>query len=233
MSASSANTSRSVNGLPANSSPVNKAQAVSQRVYRLLLLIYPLEFRREYGPHMAQLFRDCCRAADTRDGRPGLWRLWLRTLLDLVQTAPKEHLENLRKENSFMKNLRSDALAFCGCIGIIIIALVLLTYGRNHNVSAILFFGYALDAVVTTGVIGNLIVFLLVKTTSLNPLRTALWTFLVVHAAPVLLLAVVGSRIDPQFRFGSVLIGYVVSFLFWFGVHWIWSQTRKQPAALA
>ena len=159
--------------------------------------------------------------------------MWLRTLLDLIESVPKEQLENLRKENSLMKNLRNDALALCGCIAIIVLALVLLTYGRNHNVSAILFFGYALDAVVTTGVIGNLIVFLLVKMTRLNPLRIALWTFLVVHVTPVLLLAVVGSRIDPQFRFGSVLIGYVVSFLFWFGVHWIWSQTRKQPPALA
>ena len=132
-----------------------------------------------------------------------------------------------------MKNLRSDAVALCGCIGIVVCAMVLLSYGRKHEVSSILLFGYVLDALVTAGVVGNLIVFLLVKTTSLNPLRIALWTFLVVHAAPVLLLALIGSRMEPNFRFGSVLIGYVVSFLFWFGVHWIWSQTRKQPPALA
>ena len=132
-----------------------------------------------------------------------------------------------------MKNLRNDALALCGCIGIIIIAMLLLSYGKKHEVSSILVFGYALDALVTAGVIGNLVVFLLVKTTRFNPLRIALWTFLVVNAGPVLLLAIVGSRMDPNFRLGSVLIGYVVSFLFWFGVHWIWSQMRKQSQALA
>jgi len=220
-------------GRSAGSSPVDNRHAVSQRIYRLLLRCYPQEFRREYGPHMVQLFRDCCRSAAVRDGRAGLCRLWLRVLLDLIRTAPEEHLQKLRKENCVMKNLRSDAVALCGCIGIVVCAMVLLSYGRKHEVSSILLFGYALDALVTAGVVGNLIVFLLVKTTSLNPLRIALWTFLVVHAAPVLLLALIGSRMEPNFRFGSVLIGYVVSFLFWFGVHWIWSQTRKQPPALA
>lgn len=231
MSASSTNTSRqSANRFPANSLPESKGHAVSERVYRLLLLAYPLEFRREYGPHMAQLFRDCCRATDTRYGRMWLWRLWQRTLLDLAQTAPKEHLENLRKENSVMKNLRNDALALCCCIGIIVIAVVLLSYGKKHDVSSILVFGNALDALVTAGVIGNLIVFLLVKTTRLNSLRSALWTFLAVNATLLFVTVLIGNRVDPQFSLGSVLIGYIVSFLFWFGLHWMWARSSGQLA---
>ena len=209
---------------PANSNSGNTRRAVSERVYRLLLLAYPLEFRREYGPSMVQLFRDCCRE-DTRDSHSGLWRLWLRTLLDLVQTAPKEHLEKLRKENSVMKHLRNDALALFGCIGIIVIALGLLSYGRKHEVASILIFGYALDALVTAGVIGNLIVFLLVKTTRLNSLRIALWTFLVSNAALLFIAVLIGNRVDPQFRVVPVLIGYTVSFLFWFGLHWMWGKS--------
>lgn len=213
----------------ANSPFANKGLAVSERVYRLLLLAYPSEFRREYGPCMAQLFRDCCRD-DTRDNRSGLWRLWLRTLLDLVQTAPKEHLESLRKENSVMKHLRNDALALFGCIGIIVIALALLTYGRKHEVASILTFGYALDALVSAGVVGNLIVFLLVKTTRLNSLRIALWTFLAIHAALLLIAVIIGIRVEPQFPLGAVLTGYVISFLFWFGLHWMWAKSSRQLA---
>jgi hypothetical protein len=87
--------------------------------------------------------------------------------------------------------------------------------------------------VVVTGVIGNLIVFLLVKTTRLDPVRLALWTFLIVNGLPAIVLAFVGSRIDPQFRMTATLVGYAASFLFWFGVHWAWSQTkaRMQPAS--
>ncbi|MDQ3473759.1 MAG: hypothetical protein M3447_08480, partial [Acidobacteriota bacterium] len=90
--------------------------------------------------------------------------------------------------------------------------------------------GYILDAVVTTGLIGNLIVFILAKTTRLNSLRTAFWTFLIVTAVPAILVTFIGSRVDPQFRLGSVLVGYVVSFLFWYGLHWMWSQ-KSQIAA--
>jgi hypothetical protein len=203
------------------------------RFYGLLLLAYPAEFRREYGPHMSQVFRDCYYAEKRRGQTVALLRLWLRTLADLVLTAPKEHLENLGKENGIMKNMRRDALALLGCIAIIVIAFLLLSYGRSPELSSISIFGYVLDALVTAGIVGNFIVFLLVKTTKLNPLRTALWTFLVVNAAPVLVLAIIGSRIDPQFRLGSVLLGYVVSFLFWLGLHWVWSQTKNPPGAFA
>ncbi len=76
------------------------------------------------------------------------------------------------------------------------------------------------------------IVFLLAKTTRFDPLRVALWTFLIVNGVPAIVLAFIGSRIDPQFRTTATLVGYAASFLFWFGVHWIWSQTkgRMQPA---
>ena len=111
----------------------------------------------------------------------------------------------------------------------IVVALVLLTYGRKHEVSSILLFGHALDALISAGLLGNLIVFLLVKTTRLNPLRIALWTFLAINAALLLVSGIIGSRVDPQFKLGSVLIGYDVSFLFWFGVHWLWAQ--KKPSA--
>lgn len=210
--------------------PANHNEAISERVYAWLLKAYPVEFRREYGSQMLQLFRDCCREAERNGSLLGFWRLWVHTLLDLFQTATKEHIEDIGKENSVMKNLQKDVVALLGCIGIIVIAFLLLSYGRKHEVSTILMFGYALDALVTVGVIGNLIVFLLVKTTRLNPLRIALWTFLVVNAVLVVLVAITVGRSDPQFRLGSVLIGYVVSFLFWFGLHWMWAKSSGQLA---
>ena len=130
-----------------------------------------------------------------------------------------------------MRNLRSDALALIGCIAIIVAAFFLLTYGRRHEVSSILIFGYALDALVTTGVIGNLIVFLLVKITRLKPLRIVFWTFLVINALPALALAFVGGRLSPNFKVGATLLGYAVSFLFWLGVHYLWAPMEKRQAA--
>ena len=102
-----------------------------------------------------------------------------------------------------MNNLRRDLLAVLATIGIIVVALMLLNYARASQVASILIFGHILDALVTTGIVGNLIVFLLVKLTKWNSLRIALWTFLIVHGLPVITLAFIGSKIDPHFRFGA------------------------------
>ena len=194
-----------------------------QRLFQMVLFAYPREFRREYGTQMEQLFHDCYRA-ETNRGRWGIGGLWVRTFLDLARTAPREHLENLGKDNTIMKDLGKNALGFLGSIALIVIAFLLLSYGRKHEVSTILIFGRVLDALVTAGIAGNLIIFLLMTIIQRNPLRIALWTLLLVNGALLLASTVVGSKVDPDFRFGGVMVGYVVSFVFWFGLHWIWSK---------
>lgn len=212
--------------------PAPRNSDLATRVYSLLLRGYPSPFRTDYGKDMAQLFRDCYLREKRQGGLSRLIFFWFRTLLDFMRTVPREHLDNLRKENTNMRNFGRDAVALLGCIGIILAAFFLLSYGRKHEAASILMFGYVLDAIVFTGVIGNLIVFLLAKTTRLDPLRVALWTFLLLNLVPAIVLAFIGGRIDPQFKTTATLVGYAVSFLFWFGLHWVWSQTkgRVQPA---
>jgi hypothetical protein len=199
----------------------------AERFFRVLLLAYPREFRSDYEREMLTVFRDCYRVEEDRGKLAGIYRLWWRLLFDVVQSAPKEHFEKFEKENFLMKNLRSDAIALIGCISIIVVALGLLTYGRKHEVSSILVLGYALDALVTTGVVGNLIVFLLAKTTRFKPLRIALWSFLTVSAVAAVISAIIDSRVSSPSRPGAILIGYAVSFLFWLGIHWLWAQRQN------
>ena len=113
-----------------------------------------------------------------------------------------------------------------GAIGIIVIAFALLTYGRRNEVASILVFGYVLDALVTTGVVGNLIVFVLSKATKLNPLRTAIWTFAIIHGVLLLLAVFLAGANDPRFNLAATVIGYVVSFAIWAGLHFAW---RHRP----
>jgi hypothetical protein len=195
---------------------------ISARLYEFLLFAYPPEFRRRFGNEMLQVFRDSYRA-EVRSGSLSIF--WLRTLSDLMFTAAKERADSSAKEGVFM-NRRSDLIALLGSIGIIVIAFVLLTYGRKNEVASILAFGFVLDALMTTGVIGNLIVFILSKTTKLDPLRIALWTFGVVHAVLLLLAVLVGARVDPTFKLVAVMIGYLVSFVIWAGLHFAW---RHRP----
>ena len=198
-------------------------------IYAILLLAYPREFRREYGSQMVLLLLDCQRDARTAPARS---RIWLRTLFDLVRTAPREHLEKIRKENKFMRNLRTDLLAVGGCVLIIVGALLLLNYGRSHQVSSILLFGHVLDALVFTGAVGNLIVFLLTKLTRFRPLRVALWTFLIVSLVPAIAISLIAGVADPNFNVPKVIIGYVFSFFFWYGLHWLWSH-KLNPSETA
>ena len=127
-----------------------------------------------------------------------------------------------------MNTLRRDIVSIVGCTAIIVVAFALLSYGRAHEVPSILAFGRVLDAIVTTGILGNLIIFLLVKTTRWDSLRIALRTFVVVHAVPLIILAIVGPRIEAQFRLAPILVAYFVSFLFWFGLHWAWHLSNRE-----
>lgn len=200
---------------------------ISYRIYGLLLFAYPPEFRRRFGDEMLQVFRDCCRDEARMRTLAGFW---LRTLLDLILTAAKERTDRSGREG--VMNRRKDTIALLGCVGIIVIAFLLLSYGRRNEVSSILTYGYVLDALVTTGVVGNLVVSLLAITTRLNPLRTALWTFAIVHAVPVLFLALVVGPSDPKFNLSRVVVGYVVSFLIWTGLHWTWRSMSSKPVAV-
>jgi hypothetical protein len=73
-------------------STIQRIVAASDRLYRLLLFGYPASFRRQYGPHMAQVFRDSVHDAYHCRGMIGLMALWTHTLSDLVATVPQEHL---------------------------------------------------------------------------------------------------------------------------------------------
>ena len=193
---------------------------ISCKLYGFMLLAYPPEFRRRFGSEMLQVFRDSYRTETNRRSLPGFW-LW--TLFDLVVTAAKERAYRSRREEM---NMNRNLLALFGSIAIIVIAFLLLTYGRRNEVASILLFGYVLDALITTGIVGNLIVFVLSKTTKLDPLRTALWTFAVVHAVPLLFIVLVAGANDPRFNLLATVIGYVVSFAIWAALHFAW---RHRP----
>ena len=197
-----------------------------------MLLAYPREFRLEYGSEMTQLFGDCHR--DIQSG--GLLTavsFWLRMIYDVIRTAPIERWETLGKDSEIMKNLKTDAIGLLACVAIIVVAFLLLGYGRKHEVAPILLFGHALDAIVTAGVISTLIIFPLVKFTRLSRFRTALWSLLIVNGALLLTATLIGTSVDPQFNFLRVLAGYIASFALWLTIHWFWSQTKTSAEPLA
>ena len=68
----------------------------SERAYKMLLMAYPREFRRDYGAGMVQAFGDLCREEKRRRGASGLVAVWGRTMPDLAVTALTERLNAVR-----------------------------------------------------------------------------------------------------------------------------------------
>ena len=54
---------------------------LSCRIYRLLLIAYPSDFRDEYGPLMAQLFRDRYRDEAKRKQKLAIVSYWFEVRL--------------------------------------------------------------------------------------------------------------------------------------------------------
>jgi hypothetical protein len=69
--------------------------AWSARLYRALLLVFPVSFRHAYGDEMARAFRDLCRDAWRTGGAGGVLALWLVALRDLLLAASAEHMGGL------------------------------------------------------------------------------------------------------------------------------------------
>ena len=66
-----------------------------ERLYRLLLKLYPARFREEFGAPLERQFADEYRDAETAAGRA--W-LWLRSLADLAVTIPAELLREIGQD---------------------------------------------------------------------------------------------------------------------------------------
>lgn len=70
---------------------------LSARIYRLLLLLYPRSFRRDFGAEMMRLFVDISGSAVDHRGSIGLAIVWFRILVDTVSAAPRERLAEAQR----------------------------------------------------------------------------------------------------------------------------------------
>lgn len=197
----------------------------SEKLYGLLLLFYPAEFRREYGPHMAQLFRDRHRETFNH------LRLWSEMIVDLVRSAPREHLEKIREGVSIMRALKTIGLA------VIIYAVAVLLIGmflKSMRPQLPLFIGALIDALVSVGVLFNLIFLLLWSTNLMRAARAAIASVVISTVLAGVGLALVSSKVPAEQRPGSsAIITLILSLCVWFVVHWMWAQKRTEREAAA
>ena len=190
-----------------------------------MLFAYPRAFRFEYGSEMTRVFCDGYRDSES------VVEFWLRVIVDVIQTAPLERWETFRNGET-MRNVKRDALGLLGCLAITAVALFWHRYMVTHGVGSLFLLGYALDAIVTAGVISNLIIFVLLMARRHSTFRTAVLSLLIVNGALLLIAILLGISVGGM-SFPSVILSYVVSFFFWLTIHWIWSQIRTSNEPVA
>ena len=64
----------------------------SLRLYRLLLCLYPLAFRRQFGCQLSDLFEQWLKDESARHGTRGVLKVWRVTLSEYVPTLFREHV---------------------------------------------------------------------------------------------------------------------------------------------
>src|SRR5262249_9074151 len=80
-----------------------------RRLYRILLRLYPAEFRDEYGREMAQVLRD-------RIEREPPLRVWFDVIRDLLITSPKERAHVLLTDFRYAIRLIRKSPAFAAAV---------------------------------------------------------------------------------------------------------------------
>ncbi len=91
--------------------------SIAERVFHALVRAFPAEFRGDYGDQMTDDFRDQYREAASRGRRVARWRLWTRTTADILNRAPREHLDILRRDAAYaLRQLRRRPLISAGAI---------------------------------------------------------------------------------------------------------------------
>lgn len=213
------------------SSSANKSLVISNRLYRLLLAAYPAEFRHAYGAQMAQVFRDRCREEQGRraaggGSRTGLWRVWMETILDLARTAPEEHLQYAGRGVRLMKALLKIAAALVVYIVLFMLAGKFLASTREHLPFVV---GTLLDSLIAIGILFNFLVLVFVTTGWLAARRAVIISGIITSVLVISMVAAIAISHPADGRpNGAAIMGLVVSFLVWFGVHWFWAQKKTQ-----
>jgi hypothetical protein len=64
-------------------------------LYRALLILYPADFRRQFGPSMAADFHDRLDAEQRRRPHGATWRTWAPILRDLFLSVPEQRWEKI------------------------------------------------------------------------------------------------------------------------------------------
>ena len=102
--------------------------AISERIYRGFLRLYPAEFRDRFSGEMILLYRDKLRDARNGGASGETVSVWLKLLGDVLVTAPSEHLRRNRTVAHSLSAAPPIPTRALGMAGILAGAVVLVAF---------------------------------------------------------------------------------------------------------
>lgn len=127
--------------------------AGQERMYRMLLRLYPAEFRTRFADEMVLLFGDQLRDAQGDGAAMATARTWLRTLADLAVTAASERTRRDRTVAHSLGTQPSTASRLLGMTGIlggvVLLAAFIVDIAPGLNSYRIVLFNLGAIAIVT------------------------------------------------------------------------------------
>jgi hypothetical protein len=94
--------------------------ALSERLYRAMLILYPSAYRHEYGEWMVQVFRDVSRDRYRRQGRAGLAAWWCAALVDLSQTVIEQRRGSIMADVTRIRSKTATVTSIVLCLPIFV-----------------------------------------------------------------------------------------------------------------
>src|SRR5690606_9434500 len=82
----------------------------SEKLYTLLLKLYPKPFRQQFGEEMRLVFSESLQDAYAQDSGKGMVRLWGRTAVDLCRSLVVEHVQNQKGQTAMKWSLATRPL---------------------------------------------------------------------------------------------------------------------------
>jgi len=132
---------------------------LSARLYRMLLILYPSEYRHEYGEVMLQLFRDVSRDRYRRGGRAGLAGWWCAALLDLGRTVIAQRGGTIMTDVTRIRSKTATLLSIILCLPFFMVYLSALLWLEPPFMGVLYTDGYQptnLGRIVTLAMLGSL-----------------------------------------------------------------------------
>lgn len=77
---------------------------ISERLYGILVRLYPKRYKQQFGEEMEYVFSESLKDAYEKNREPGILTLWTRTVVDAGKSLIVQHIENQKEGHSMNKN---------------------------------------------------------------------------------------------------------------------------------